>query len=618
MCKNHTVSSKSKNLKESQVKSEKKLLDEIKNRESFYKMSNSSEHMRKFLSLLFLIAFSMTIQNTYAETFSIEPVSGSGASGCEETTDGCYIPSTVTVDVGSVVIMSNTDTAAHTFTAGTPEDGPSGLFDTGLLMAGNSFNYSPDAEGVIPYFCMVHPWMIGKIIVGNYSSPESEETMITVKMNGPSIFYLDSPNKIIRALVEIHNYDPSDGYYFMKVTHLPTNTILKDFEIFPKDSGNNMMSARIAYPILESDIEMGGQKLFGEYEIYIWTESSSHTASVKFSILESQEKSIPEPEPTPEPTPEPKTQDETSVKLQSENQNEHVKNPHEISASVNREFVEWNEEIIVSGYVKNVKSDLDYIHIELVTDWGEIVSRDQTRLKSDNSFEYSYLTGGTIHRIDQTGVHIIRLNYGYEEFQDIPKDEDWKELQFVYCDKRNVTNPEYLENCQEEYGKVERYYIGSQDPEAVKKAKEAQPPILEYQSEKTSDLSDIESESTTTTSPTRNPYDVAICHEYNSDGSCKSGTAYQHLDRYFEAERELQTQYAIAGIVVTLIIIGIIVGIVVGIRKKLKNRHKKIKKDEEEKLEQEKIQWKLKQEQDNEIQELKDKVKKLEEEKKDE
>ncbi|KFM21491.1 hypothetical protein AAA799B03_00962 [Marine Group I thaumarchaeote SCGC AAA799-B03] len=61
-----------------------------------------------------------------------------------------------------------------------------------------------------------------------------------------------------------------------------------------------------------------------------------------------------------------------------------------------------------------------------------------------------------------------------------------------------------------------------------------------------------------------------------------------------------------------------IVLIVIGLRTRAKNRHKKIKKDEEEKLEQEKIQWKLKQEQDNEIQELKDKVKKLEEEKKDE
>ncbi|MCV0365833.1 MAG: PEFG-CTERM sorting domain-containing protein [Nitrosopumilus sp.] len=96
---------------------------------------------------------------------TIETAPGSGAPGCEDTAEGCYIPSTATVDVGGKVIMSNVDTAAHTFTAGTPEDGPSGKFDTGLLMAGNSFEWSPDTIGEVPYFCMVHPWMQGLIVV---------------------------------------------------------------------------------------------------------------------------------------------------------------------------------------------------------------------------------------------------------------------------------------------------------------------------------------------------------------------------------------------------------------------------------------------------------------------
>jgi len=50
---------------------------------------------------------------------------------------------------------------------------------------------------------------------------ESREPVITVQMNGPSTFYLDSSNQIIRATVEIQYYTPSDGLYFMKVTHLP-------------------------------------------------------------------------------------------------------------------------------------------------------------------------------------------------------------------------------------------------------------------------------------------------------------------------------------------------------------------------------------------------------------
>ena len=96
---------------------------------------------------------------------TISPAAGSGSPGCEETAEGCFIPSTATVDVGGVVIMSNTDTAAHTFTSGNAADGPDGVFDTSLLMAGNSFEWTPTTAGEQPYFCMVHPWMQGLIIV---------------------------------------------------------------------------------------------------------------------------------------------------------------------------------------------------------------------------------------------------------------------------------------------------------------------------------------------------------------------------------------------------------------------------------------------------------------------
>ena len=128
---------------------------------------------------IFATGLLMTTPVAFAEV-TIEAAIGSGAPGCEETADGCYIPSTATVDVGGVVIMSNPDTAAHTFTAGSPADGPTGEFDTGLLMAGGSFEWSPDTVGEIPYFCMVHPWMVGLIVVQEAGAEEEthEEEMM--------------------------------------------------------------------------------------------------------------------------------------------------------------------------------------------------------------------------------------------------------------------------------------------------------------------------------------------------------------------------------------------------------------------------------------------------------
>ncbi|MGH1568245.1 MAG: plastocyanin/azurin family copper-binding protein [Nitrosopumilus sp.] len=89
---------------------------------------------------------------------------GSGVPGCEATNQ-CYIPYHVTVSAGEEITWSNDDSAAHTVTSGTPSGGPDGLFDSSLFMAGGTYSVTLDEAGEYPYFCMVHPWMIGIITV---------------------------------------------------------------------------------------------------------------------------------------------------------------------------------------------------------------------------------------------------------------------------------------------------------------------------------------------------------------------------------------------------------------------------------------------------------------------
>ena len=115
-----------------------------------------------------------------------------------------------------------------------------------------------------------------------------DQKIITITMDGPSIFYLNVPNQIIRALVEIQNYSPSDGKHYMKVIHLPTEKVLKNSEIYPKSSGNDLWSVQIAYPLLETDLKFGSQALTGEFEINISSEFDPLTANTLFLILESR------------------------------------------------------------------------------------------------------------------------------------------------------------------------------------------------------------------------------------------------------------------------------------------------------------------------------------------
>jgi predicted secreted protein with PEFG-CTERM motif len=82
---------------------------------------------------------------------------------------GCYTPVTATVEVGGVVTMTNTDpTGVHTFTSGTVNGftpNPDGVFDSSVLMTGDSFEWVPEVSGEVPYYCMLHTWMVGSIIV---------------------------------------------------------------------------------------------------------------------------------------------------------------------------------------------------------------------------------------------------------------------------------------------------------------------------------------------------------------------------------------------------------------------------------------------------------------------
>ena len=94
---------------------------------------------------------------------TVEPVAGSGAPGCETTE--CYTPSTVTIAAGGTVTFTNTDTAPHTSTSGSAANGPDGVFDTSLIMMNASFDVTLADAGTYTYFCMVHPWMEGTIIV---------------------------------------------------------------------------------------------------------------------------------------------------------------------------------------------------------------------------------------------------------------------------------------------------------------------------------------------------------------------------------------------------------------------------------------------------------------------
>ena len=83
--------------------------------------------------------------------------------GCEET-DSCYVPPIITIKQGEQVTWLNEDVAFHSVTSGL-YDSPTDLFDSGHLDPQEKFTISFDEQGTFDYFCTLHPWMAGKVVV---------------------------------------------------------------------------------------------------------------------------------------------------------------------------------------------------------------------------------------------------------------------------------------------------------------------------------------------------------------------------------------------------------------------------------------------------------------------
>jgi plastocyanin len=116
-------------------------------------------------------------------TTAINNITGNGSStaseihvsiveGASTMDEHAFDPNPVNVKVGYNITWTNDDSQPHTVTSGTgPEDPNVGKeFDSSpgfnvLLSPFQTFTHKFNTAGEFPYFCQVHPTMVGKIVV---------------------------------------------------------------------------------------------------------------------------------------------------------------------------------------------------------------------------------------------------------------------------------------------------------------------------------------------------------------------------------------------------------------------------------------------------------------------
>ena len=73
-----------------------------------------------------------------------------------------YKPIPIEIKVGDTVTWINNDSSLHTATS---KSSNASNFDSKVLRRGETFSFTFDKEGQYPYFCTLHPNMVGSVAV---------------------------------------------------------------------------------------------------------------------------------------------------------------------------------------------------------------------------------------------------------------------------------------------------------------------------------------------------------------------------------------------------------------------------------------------------------------------
>ncbi|MGC1709935.1 MAG: plastocyanin/azurin family copper-binding protein [Nitrosotalea sp.] len=142
--------------------------------------------------LLTLVAILAIAPSAFAQESgtTVNISAGAGSSPNCSQANNCFDPDITNVVPGTTVTWQNNDKVSHTVTSGSPSDNQTGtIFDSSLIASGKDYSFTFNNPGTYSYFCQVHPWMTGQVIVGAAST-----TSNTTSNNTPTTSTAPSMN----------------------------------------------------------------------------------------------------------------------------------------------------------------------------------------------------------------------------------------------------------------------------------------------------------------------------------------------------------------------------------------------------------------------------------------
>lgn len=110
-----------------------------------------------------LIGFGLIVRNHNSPNRTV-PLSSAVSTNQVTIRDYQYIPKTIKVKTGTKVTWTNQDQVHHSITADlSTKDAP----NSPLIGQGQSYSFTFHKAGTYKFYCMLHPYMLGTVIVTN-------------------------------------------------------------------------------------------------------------------------------------------------------------------------------------------------------------------------------------------------------------------------------------------------------------------------------------------------------------------------------------------------------------------------------------------------------------------
>lgn len=142
-----------------------------------------------FIDLLYIEKEGLKLEKNFLFFGFLTVLAVVAISGCTSNTNTVTIqnmsfnPSTLNVQVGTTVTWINKDSTTHHVVS------DSGVFDSGDLSTGMSYNYTFNQTGSYPYHCSIHPSMKGTIVVTTSAPSQSSNQNQTASNTSGGVGY---------------------------------------------------------------------------------------------------------------------------------------------------------------------------------------------------------------------------------------------------------------------------------------------------------------------------------------------------------------------------------------------------------------------------------------------